>query len=41
LGTTFAGGNDIDVGDEALFDSVKTSFVSCGITTPPITTPDN
>lgn len=41
LGVTFADGTDVDVEDQAFFDFVKSSFVSCGVTTPPVTIPNN
>ena len=41
LGTTFSDANDIDVNDEQYFALVVETFVSCGVTTPPTTTPEN
>lgn len=41
LGTMFASGTDADLTNEGLFDVVKAAFVSCGVTTPPITAPNN
>lgn len=41
LGTTFSDASDIDVSDEQYFALVTETFVSCGVTTPPTTTPDN
>jgi hypothetical protein len=41
LGTMFASGTDADLTNEDLFDVVKAAFVSCGVTTPPITAPNN
>ena len=41
LGTTFADARDIDLSDEEYFSVVRRTFVSCGVATPPTTTPDN
>jgi hypothetical protein len=41
LGTMFANGTDADITNEGLFDVVKAAFVSCDVTTPPITAPNN
>jgi hypothetical protein len=41
LGLTFAEASDIDVSQEQFFDLINETFVSCGVTTPPTTTPDN
>ena len=41
LGATFADASDVDVNDEQYFALVTETFVSCGVTTPPTTTPDN
>lgn len=41
LGATFVDASDIDVSDEQYFRLVTETFVSCGVTTPPTTTPDN
>lgn len=41
LGTMFASGTDADLTNEGLFDVVKAAFLSCGVTTPPITAPNN
>lgn len=41
LGASFKSASDIDVNDEQYFALVKETFVSCGVTTPPTTTPDN
>ena len=41
LGTTFASGDDANLTNEDLFDVVKNAFSSCGVSTPPITAPNN
>ena len=41
LGATFADASDINVNDEQYFALVVETFVSCGVTTPPTTTPEN
>lgn len=41
LGTTFASGDDVNLTNEDLFDVVKNAFSSCGVSTPPITAPNN
>lgn len=41
LGTTFASGDDAGLTDQALFDVVEQAFTNCGVTTPPITAPNN
>ena len=39
IGVTFADASDINVDDEQFFALVRDSFVACGVTTPPTTTP--
>jgi len=39
IGVTFADASDINVDDEQFFALVGDSFVACGVTTPPTTTP--
>lgn len=41
LGVTFTEAGDIDVTNDAFFELISDTFVSCGVTTPPTTTPDN
>jgi hypothetical protein len=41
LGTNFNNQTDVDVNNEQYFALVTETFVSCGVTTPPTTTPDN
>lgn len=41
LGTTFASGDDANLTNEDLFAVVKNAFSSCGVSTPPITAPNN
>lgn len=41
LGLTFAEASDIDVPQEEFFGVITATFESCGVSTPPTTTPDN
>lgn len=41
LGVTFTEVGDIDVTNDAFFELISDTFISCEVTTPPTTTPDN